>query len=134
MLSNNAGLQQRPHYADMIEKIREFVKDKGKKEGYNMNTTKMERIEINLPQDIIFAMRELEKPEGVKKKLKIALAILLFQEGSISLGKATELTEMSRVRFMEVLNEYGIPAYEYGEKSFEKDQQVIAGYRKMVGK
>jgi len=99
-----------------------------------MNTTKMERIEINLPQDIIFAMRGLEKPEGVKKKLKIALAILLFQEGSISLGKATELTEMSRVRFIEVLNEYGIPAYEYGEKSFEKDQQVIAGYRKMVGK
>jgi len=41
---------------------------------------------------------------------------------------------MSRVRFMEVLNEYGIPAYEYGEKSFEKDQQVIAGYRKMGGK
>jgi len=37
-----------------------------------MNTTKMERIEINLPQDIIFAMRGLEKPEGVKKKLKIA--------------------------------------------------------------
>jgi len=83
-----------------------------------MNTTKMERIEISLPQDIIFAMRGLEKPEGVKKKLKIALAILLFQEGPISLGEATELTEMSRVRFMEVLNEYGIPAYKYGEKSF----------------
>jgi len=48
-------------------------------------------------------MRGLEKPEGVKNKLKIALAILLFQEGSISLGKATELTEMSRVRFVEVL-------------------------------
>ena len=99
-----------------------------------MNTTKMERIEITLPQDIIFAMRGLEKPERVKKKLKIALAILLFQEGSISLGKATELTEISRVRFMEVLKEHDIPAYEYGEKSFEKDQQVIDGYRKMVEK
>ena len=99
-----------------------------------MNTTKMERIEITLPQDIIFAMRGLEKPERVKKKLKIALAILLFQEGSISLGKATELTEMSRVGFMEVLKEHDIPAYEYGEKSFEKDQQVIDGYRKMVEK
>ena len=99
-----------------------------------MNTTKMEPIEIKLPQDIIFAMRGLEKPEWVKKKLKIALAILLFQEGSISLGKATELTEMSRVGFMEVLKEHDIPAYEYGEKSFEKDQQVIAGYRKMGGK
>ena len=84
-----------------------------------MKTTKMERIAIDLPQDIIFAMRGLEKPEEVKRKLKIALAILLFQEGSISLGKATELTEMSRVRFIEVLREHGIPAYEYGKKSFE---------------
>ena len=99
-----------------------------------MHTTKMERIEINLPQDIILAMRGLDKSEVIKKKLKTALAIILFQEGSISLGKATELTEMSRVRFIEILKEHGIPAYEYGEKSFEKDQQVIANYRKMVRK
>ena len=99
-----------------------------------MATTKTERIAIDLPQDIIFAMRGVEKPEEVKKKLKIALAILLFQEGSISLGKATGLTEMSRVRFMEVLREHGIAAYEYGEKSFEKDQQVIARFRKKVEK
>jgi predicted HTH domain antitoxin len=94
----------------------------------------MERIEINLPQDIILAMRGLDKSEVIKKKLKIALAIILFQEGSISLGKATELTEMSRVRFIEILKEHGIPAYECGEKGFEKDQQVIAKYRKMVRK
>ncbi len=99
-----------------------------------MKATKMERIEITLPEDIILAMRGLEKPEWVKKKLKIALAIHLFQEGSISLGKATELTEMSRVKFMEVLKEHGIPAYEYGDKGFKKDQQVIDRYRKMVEK
>ena len=99
-----------------------------------MTTTKTERVEIELPRDIIFAMRGLQKPEEVKKKLKIALAIFLFQERAISLGKATELTKISRVRFIEVLKEHGIPAYEYGEKGFEKDQQVIAGYRKMVGK
>ncbi len=99
-----------------------------------MNVMKMEQIEIKLPQDIIFAMRGLEKPEWVKKKLKIALAILLFQEGSISLGKATELTEMSRVRFMEILKEHNIPAYEYGEKSFEKDRQAIDRYCEMVEK
>ncbi|PIP05433.1 MAG: hypothetical protein CO012_08825 [Syntrophobacterales bacterium CG_4_8_14_3_um_filter_49_14] len=99
-----------------------------------MATTKTERIEIDLPEDIIFAMRVLEKPEEVKKKLKIALAILLFQEKSISLGKATELSELSRVRFMEVLKEYGIPAYGYGEKDFERDQQVMTSYRKTVEK
>jgi len=63
-------------------------------------------------------MRGLEKPEDVKKKLKMALAILLFQEKSISLGKATELAEMSRVKFIEVLKEHSIPAYEYTEKDF----------------
>ncbi|MBI5746571.1 MAG: UPF0175 family protein [Nitrospirae bacterium] len=99
-----------------------------------MATTKTERIEIDLPEDIIFAMRGSKKPEEVKKKLKIALAILLFQERSISLGKATELSGLSRVRFMEVLKEHDIPAYEYGEKEFERDQQIIARYRKAVEK
>src|SRR3990172_7775377 len=99
-----------------------------------MATTKTERIEIDLPEDIIFAMRGREKPEEVKKKLKIALAILLFQERSISLGKATELSEMSRVRFMEVLKEHGIPAYEYAEKDFEKDQQMIVKYHETLEK
>ena len=99
-----------------------------------MATSKTERIEIDLPEDIIFAMRGLEKPEEVKKKLKIALAILLFQERSISLGKATELSEMSRVRFMEVLKEHSIPAYEYAEKDFEKDQQMVVKYRETLEK
>lgn len=99
-----------------------------------MPTTKTERVEIELPRDIIFAMRGLQKPEEVKKKLKIALAILLFQERAISLGKATELTEMSRVRFIEVLKEHGIPAYEYGDEDFERNRQMIAEYRKMVKK
>jgi predicted HTH domain antitoxin len=99
-----------------------------------MATGKTERIEIDLPEEIIFAMRGLEKPEEIKKKLKIALAILLFQERSISLGKATELAEMSRVKFMEVLKEHGIPTYEYGEKDFEKDQQTMAKHRKALEK
>lgn len=99
-----------------------------------MATGKTERIEIDLPEEIIFAMRGLEKPEEIKKKLKIALAILLFQERSISLGKATELAEMSRVKFMEVLKEHGIPAYEYGEKDFEKDQQTTAKHREALEK
>ena len=97
-----------------------------------MRTTKTERIEIDLPQDIIFAMKGLEKPEEIKRKLKVALAIILFQERSISLGKAIELAEMSRLRFMEVLKEHGIPAYEYREQDFEKDQLVINRYRETL--
>ena len=96
--------------------------------------TKSERIEIDLPQDIIFAMRGEEKPEEIKKKLKVALAILLFQEKSISLGKAAELAELSRFKFMEVLMEHGMPAYEYGEKDFERDRKTIAKYKEEIEK
>ena len=33
---------------------------------------KSEKIEIDLPQDIIFVMRGMEKPEEVKRKMKMA--------------------------------------------------------------
>lgn len=96
--------------------------------------TKLEKIEIDLPQDIIFVMRGMERPEEVKRKMKMALAIILFQEESISLGKAAELAEVSRVRFMEALKEHGLPSYEYGEKDFERDQEAIVKYREDVGR
>ncbi len=95
---------------------------------------KSEKIEIDLPQDIIFVMRGMEKPEDVKRKMKMALAILLFQEESISLGKAAELAEVSRVCFMEVLKEHGLPSNEYGEKDFERDKEAMVKYREEVGR
>lgn len=99
--------------------------------GGRTMATKLKQIELELPQDIIFAMRGQREVEDIKKKLKIALAIILFQERAISLGKAIELAEMSRVRFIELLKEYGLPAYVYTEEDFKKDQQTIAKYREM---
>ncbi len=95
---------------------------------------KSEKIEIDLPQDIIFVMRGMEKPEDVKRKMKMALAMLLFQEKSISLGKAAELADVNRVRFMDVLKEHGLPSYEYSEQDFEKDWDAIVKYREEAGK
>ena len=48
---------------------------------------KSKKIEIDLPQDIIFVMRGMEKPEDVKRKMKMALALLLFQERPYLLEK-----------------------------------------------
>lgn len=95
---------------------------------------KSETIEIDLPQDIIFVMRGMEKPDYVKRKMKMALAMLLFQEKSISLGKAAELADVSRFRFMEVLKEHGLPSYEYSEQDFQIDQAAIVKYREEAGK
>lgn len=104
------------------------------KEAEIMAETKFEKIEINLPRDVIFAMRQLQRPQEVERKVKVALALLLFQERTISLGKAAELSEMSRVKFMEVLKDHDIPAYEYDERDFQRDQETIAKYREAAGK
>lgn len=100
-------------------------------------TTKLTSIEVELPQDIIFAMRGHRgnrKVEDIKEKLKISLAIILFQEGTISLGKAAELARMSRIKFIELLKKYDLPAYEYTEEDFEMDRQAVAEYLKMTEK
>jgi len=91
-----------------------------------------EKIEFDMPLDIIFAMRGMGKPEVIQKKMRIALALFLFQEGSISLGKAIELADMDRFNFIELLQERGIAAYEYTEQEFEGDQEAISAYRKVL--
>ena len=99
-----------------------------------MIKTAKEKIEFDIPLDIIFAMQAMGKPEMVKKKIKIALALYLFQEGSISLGKAAELADMDRFSFIEFLQERGIAAYEYTEKDFKSDQEAMAEYGKALHK
>ena len=97
-------------------------------------TAKSQQIKLELPQDIIFAMRGLRGIEEIKKKLKASLAIILFQEKTISLGKAAKLAEMSRVKFIELLKKYDLPAYEYTEEDFEKDRQTTVEYLEMSKK
>jgi len=72
----------------------------------------------------MFALRQCQRPEEIKKKIKLALALLLFKKRVISQGKAAELAEMTRARFMEVLKEHGIPTFEYEEKDYQRDQQI----------
>ncbi len=91
-----------------------------------------ERIEIDLPGDVLFAMKGFGKPDIIRKKLKVALALFLFQEETISLGKAIELADVHRVEFMDILKKHGIAAYDYTEQDFEWDQDAVAAYRQSV--
>lgn len=90
------------------------------------------RIELELSGDVLFAMRGFGNPDVIRYKLKLALAVFLFQEGTISLGKAIELTEMHRTQFITLLNEHGIGAYDYTDQDFEWDQDAVAAYRHVI--
>jgi len=94
-----------------------------------MITQPRERIELDLPGEVVFAMRGMGKPDLIQQTVKTALALFLFQEQAISLGKAIELSGMSRFHFIEILQTHGIAAYEYTDQDFERDMQAVNAYR-----
>ena len=68
---------------------------------------------------------EMGKPDLVQQTVKTAFAVYLFQEQAISLGKAIELSGMSRLQFIELLQTHGIAVYEYTEHDFEVVDSVL---------
>lgn len=90
------------------------------------------RIELELPGDVLFAMRHFGHPEAIQHTVKLALALFLFQDGAISLGKAAEFAEMNHGQFIELLATHGIAAYEYTEQEYAWDSEAVATYRQAV--
>jgi len=75
-------------------------------------------ITLNIPDSIIAGLRI---PEGeIPQRLRIELAIALYAQGALSLGKAAELAEMNRMPFGELLSQRGI-ARHYGEEELAQD-------------
>ena len=62
-----------------------------------------------------------------------ALALGLFQEGHVSVGKAAEIAGLSYRAFLDVLKERGIPAYVYDEEAFEQDMAFLRRQRDRDG-
>jgi len=59
-------------------------------------------------------------------QVEIALAIHLFLEGLISIGKAAELAGEPRVDFEWLLSQMGLPVARYDLADYEQDLQGIA--------
>lgn len=54
-------------------------------------------ISIDFPNDILLALNESEV--DLKKRIKIALAIQLYEIQKLTIGKAAQLSGMSRLEF-----------------------------------
>ena len=56
-------------------------------------------------------------PESLHERdVKLAAAIEVFSKGSVSVGKAAEIAEMSIQEFLVELRRRGIPAYPYSDE------------------
>ena len=51
----------------------------------------------------------------------VTLAVQLFKEGNLSLGKAAKLANMLLVEFTEYVSEQNIPIVDFSEAEFERE-------------
>ncbi len=64
-------------------------------------------IPVNISSEIMLALNETE--QNLKSHFQTGIAIMLFQEGKLTLGKAIQLSGLSRYEFEKALERKNIP-------------------------
>lgn len=64
-------------------------------------------IPVSIPSDILVALNETE--QELKDYFQARIAMLLFQERKLTLGKAIQLSNLSRYEFEQLLTQNNIP-------------------------
>jgi predicted HTH domain antitoxin len=73
---------------------------------------------LNIPDSVLQGLR---MPEGeVAQRLRTELALALYAQGALSLGKASELAEMPWMIFGELAGQRGIVRH-YGDAELAQD-------------
>ena len=68
---------------------------------------------------------QVKVPEFLTEKdVRIAAAVEAFSRGSISIGKAAEIAEVSIQEFLVELKKRGIPAYSYADSQARKELKL----------
>jgi predicted HTH domain antitoxin len=76
---------------------------------------------LDIPDSVLQGLR-LPQAE-IARRLRMELAIALYAQGTLSIGKAAELAEMNRIDFGEVVGLRGIPRH-YGEAELAQDEYL----------
>ncbi|MBO8175056.1 MAG: UPF0175 family protein [Thermococcus sp.] len=82
----------------------------------------MSEVFISVSQDLARILRVSEK--DLPKVVRLYLAIELYREGKISLGKAAEIARVTRWEMMEILASKGIPL-QYDEEDLKEDVETL---------
>lgn len=87
----------------------------------------MKTRKIDIPEDVLdFLKGSRLGRKSVPQQVQTALAIHLFLEGLVSIGKAAELAGEPRVEFEWELVEMGIPTVRYDQADYEQDLSGLA--------
>ena len=91
-----------------------------------MSRTGVKRIVIEVPEDLRIPPRELEE------RLRIELALRLYEKGIASLGQARKIAGISKWDFLELLAKEGIPI-RYDKEELKEDLEAAKKLAKKPG-
>ena len=84
-------------------------------------------LEVRCPSSVYQTLRaEGFDKETLGREAREGLAVRLYGEHRLSLGKAAELSGLPIVGLMDLLRSLQIPIVEYGEEEYTQDLQTIA--------
>ena len=84
-----------------------------------MNFNKNITIPVEIPSDVLIALNESE--QELKGQFQVAIALMLFQEGKLTLGKAVQLSGLTRYEFEKFLTRNRISISELDETQILSD-------------
>ena len=71
-------------------------------------------------------------PDELEERLRIELALRLYEKGIASLGKARRIAGLSKWNFLELLAKEGIPLH-YGEEELKEDLGIAKKLARKTG-
>lgn len=80
-------------------------------------------ISVDFPNDILLALNESEN--DLKKRIKITLAIQLYKLQKLTIGKASQLSGLSRLEFEKELSKNKISISNLSEEDVLSDIQKL---------
>ena len=83
----------------------------------------MQAITINIPSDILLALNETEAE--LQERIKISLAMRLYRLQKLTIGKAAQLSGLSRFEFETMLSDNNIPISNLTISDVLKDSQKL---------
>jgi predicted HTH domain antitoxin len=87
----------------------------------------MATVTVDLPADLVSAAK-LDQGNISQETAKL-IAMELFREGTVSLGRAAELCATPLATFMDFAAAHGVPPLRYGMEQFEEDRLTLAKLR-----
>ena len=83
----------------------------------------METVDVKLPSELLRAAN-LEKSSSLSEEAARLLALELYREDKISLGRAAELCQTPLAAFMDFAAKHGVPPLRYSFEDLEEERQT----------